>query len=288
MEFSIFLILTLSHFFFDFAFQGKNIINKRFPLEEYTTKDKKASVKTTICGNLIHAFFHFIGSITLLKLSSLVTNEERFFSFFSVLIIVGIHFIIDEVKSVLVLWNLKLRDNIFIFLGDQFLHLISIVAVVYSLKFNVFITQAIEGLINGNVNFLEKGVIILILFVILTYTVGIFIKTYIAYLSYGDKGLVLDESPKGIVDMCGKSITKDVQGAKNGGFIIGVLERIFIVISIMINFPAMIGFILTGKSIARLKKLSNDSFAEYFIIGNFLSFIPAILIGLVINYIIKI
>ena len=49
----------------------------------------------------------------------------------------------------------------------------------------------------------------------------------------------------------------------------------------------MIGFILTIKSVVRFKKLSNDSFAEYFIIGTFLSFIPAILCGVIIKSLFK-
>lgn len=47
--------------------------------------------------------------------------------------------------------------------------------------------------------------------------------------------------------------------------------------------PLVIGFILTVKSVARLKKFDDDRFVEIFIIGSFISFISAIIIGYIIK-----
>lgn len=69
------------------------------------------------------------------------------------------------------------------------------------------------------------------------------------------------------------------EGADDGGFLIGILERMFIIASIIFNMPLVIGFVLTTKSIARLKKFDNDRFVEMFIIGSMISFISAIVIG---------
>ena len=54
-------------------------------------------------------------------------------------------------------------------------------------------------------------------------------------------------------------------------------------IVIAIGEPSMVGFALTAKSIARFKKLDDSSFAEYFLIGTFISFILAIAGGIAIS-----
>jgi hypothetical protein len=85
---------------------------------------------------------------------------------------------------------------------------------------------------------------------------------------------------KGII-----SLTNEIQPmeeARNGGFSIGILERIFIILGILMNHPSVIPIVLTVKSIARYKKFSNDSFVEYYIIGTFFSFVVAIIGGLMI------
>ena len=76
-------------------------------------------------------------------------------------------------------------------------------------------------------------------------------------------------------------------GAKNGGFIIGILERTFILVIMILNQPSIIGFVLAVKSVARFKKLEDENFAEYFIIGTFISFIIAIIGGRVIYLLLK-
>ena len=74
-------------------------------------------------------------------------------------------------------------------------------------------------------------------------------------------------------------------GMVRGGYLIGILERCFILCAMVIDIPSLIGFMLSVKTIARLKKLSKDKFAEYFLIGNLLSFLSAILGGIVLKYI---
>ncbi len=39
--------------------------------------------------------------------------------------------------------------------------------------------------------------------------------------------------------------------------------------AVLVQSPAMIGLILTGKSIARFPELKGAKFAEYFLIGTF-------------------
>lgn len=53
---------------------------------------------------------------------------------------------------------------------------------------------------------------------------------------------------------------------------IGILERIIVVALVLLNAPSAIGFVLTAKSIARVKQIEkNSGFAERYLIGTLLS-----------------
>ena len=64
---------------------------------------------------------------------------------------------------------------------------------------------------------------------------------------------------------------EDKAALRNAGLYIGWLERFLVLTAFLIQSPAMIGLILTGKSIARLGELKGPKFAEYFLIGTLLS-----------------
>jgi hypothetical protein len=66
----------------------------------------------------------------------------------------------------------------------------------------------------------------------------------------------------------------------NAGMYIGWLERFLIITAILVQSPSMVGLILTGKSIARFPELK-ERFAEYFLIGTFLSVALAVSGGLI-------
>lgn len=79
-------------------------------------------------------------------------------------------------------------------------------------------------------------------------------------------------------------------GLKNAGKIIGILERILIFTFIIIGQYEAIGFLIAAKSIYRftdLKSSSERKFSEYVLIGTLLSFIIAILVGIVIRKLIS-
>lgn len=71
--------------------------------------------------------------------------------------------------------------------------------------------------------------------------------------------------------------------------IIGILERLFIICAIVLGIAQntqmvqIIGFVLATKSVARFKEFDDRDFVEYFIIGSFISFTSAILIGVAIR-----
>ncbi|MFL2133889.1 DUF3307 domain-containing protein [Desemzia sp. FAM 24101] len=62
------------------------------------------------------------------------------------------------------------------------------------------------------------------------------------------------------------------EGIPNAGALIGVFERVFILLMLYANQFTAIGFVLTAKSIARYNKISeNPQFAEYYLLGTLLS-----------------
>lgn len=318
MDLNVFLILILSHIVFDFVFQGNKILKLRFP--ERVGEAKSNAIK----GNLIHSAIHFIGVYIITLLFSLISGHAISISFWAILIIIIFHFIIDEVKSNLYMKDALATMNIWVFLLDQLSHLLVILGVLKLIDKVSVINIFRDRIINNNFLSSEKALLFFIFIFIATWVTGIFIKILLGYLSKRnnlelnnyiesnivsednnsninleeedkdkeDKGALINDDLKGDIkeeNILNQNINKEEnidEGAPNGGFIIGILERIFIVISIIIDYPMMIGFVLTVKSVARFKKLSNDSFAEYFIIGTFLSFIPAILVGLIIKWLI--
>lgn len=74
---------------------------------------------------------------------------------------------------------------------------------------------------------------------------------------------------------------------ENAGTYIGVIERLLILIFILVNQFAAVGFLLASKSILRISKDSDKEGrkkTEYVLVGTMLSFFTAIVIGLLAKY----
>ena len=187
-----------------------------------------------------------------------------------ILITVG-HFLIDETKSLIILYKSKYRNNIWLFIMDQVSHFLIIALVILGLNNLIKVNKY-------NLDNADKLLISLIVFLVVTIVTGIFIKIFI-------NDLMPEKGTSDAIDAISDSTAST--GAKNGGFIIGILERILIFISMLIDYYSIIGFILTAKSIARFNKLSDQRFAEYFIIGNLISFTSSIIGGVFVKFIIN-
>lgn len=72
----------------------------------------------------------------------------------------------------------------------------------------------------------------------------------------------------------------------NRGRLIGILERSFIYFLIIAGQYASIAVILALKSLARFKELNDRNFAEYFLIGSFLSLLFAVIPAIVVKILI--
>jgi hypothetical protein len=162
------------------------------------------------------------------------------------------HLVIDGVKLLKPIQNVR-----YLFFIDQFLHL----AILYwfysgwSLTFNFapYLT--------------EKHLLFLLAILLLTSVTSIVLKIV---FSLWEKDI--------------KELQKKDGSLLNAGRYIGMLERLFVFIFIIMDQWEAIGFLLAAKSVFRfgdLTKASDRKLTEYILIGTFLSFGIAIVIGIV-------
>lgn len=273
MNYGVLFCLILAHVAGDFLFQKESIIKLRY---------SKGIVKQ-LKGNEMHALVYLI--ITLLC-------SLYYFSFNSllfILVLTASHFTIDFVKSIIVSKNSLRQYSISIFLVDQFLHLSAIITASAYISNHYTPPSILNPVIIGIKGLLPlQGVVLtysmkvfltMILILVDLWGVGVFIRLFFNYLKYKSPEVKYKKNiESGII-----IIPQQNGGTRDGGFLIGILERLFIITSIVLLKPEFIGFVLTAKSIARFKKFDDDSFVEIFIIGTFISFITAIFTGIIIK-----
>ena len=175
---------------------------------------------------------------------------------------IAFHLVVDWGKQRL-LKHGTVEDSAFVFLADQALHLAIIAG------FTVLITgvdwRAIRLLLTVSDSTRDRA-----LSGGIVYTTVVFAAGYL--IRYLTKGL-LGEAPS--------ELGESTEQLRNAGLYIGWLERFLIVTAVVLRSPALIGLILTGKSIARFPEMKQPGFAEYFLIGTLLSISMGLLGGLV-------
>lgn len=73
-------------------------------------------------------------------------------------------------------------------------------------------------------------------------------------------------------------------GLKGAGALIGFLERVLTLTFVLLGDYTAIALVFAAKSIARYKKLEDQDFAEYYLIGTFASILFALLMGICTNW----
>ncbi|MBS4536941.1 DUF3307 domain-containing protein [Clostridium sp. D2Q-11] len=271
LEINIFYSLLLAHFLSDFVFQTNKSVNDRL--------NKKREIY--IIANLKHCIIHLI--TTLLLISFYFSSLSIIKTLAIMIVLIAVHFIIDIFKSIINNIYKYKKYKFEIFLTDQVIHflflLIATVLISYDNTSNISIKLMYDIIIPPikYINLNGKILIVANLIVIGTWGCGIFIKLFLEHLNYKHDKDINEEDYFEDVNISKKS------GKMNGGFYIGFLERLFIITAISINMPEVIGFTLATKSIARFKNFDKDKFVEEFIIGSFISFIFAIIIGFLIK-----
>jgi hypothetical protein len=173
-----------------------------------------------------------------------------------------VHAIIDLIKI-----SIK-NDNVWIYIGDQLAHFISII-----LLWLILIPNTLGEMINltsyeWNSNYL----LIAIAYIVVSLPSGVLIG-YLTKSWQAD----LDEKKK-------------EESLKDAGRWIGIIERLLILTFIVFNQWEPIGFLLAAKSVFRfgdLKKGREQKKTEYILIGTLLSFTLAIFIGLLVQMMIN-
>ncbi|MBU0742275.1 DUF3307 domain-containing protein [bacterium] len=69
------------------------------------------------------------------------------------------------------------------------------------------------------------------------------------------------------------------------GTLIGMLERLLLLVMVLLSQWGAVGFILTAKSVARFDRLKKQGFSDYYMIGTLASLLVAVLSGLAAHYV---
>ncbi len=214
-------------------------------------------------ARLVHIAIHYAVAWSCLLLFANVS----FFSWFDQLVIIGyllVHFGIDTCKG-LITARWKSCDNTTLFVTDQLLHILTVAAAV------LILARLHAAWLFGWWPIMTAKARFHLLVAITIYAGVMFAGGH--FIRYFTKGLSSN--------LAGATGTETPEQLKNAGMYIGWIERFLIITAIAAQSPAMVGLILTGKSIARFPELKDARFAEYFLIGTLLSVLIAVAGGIV-------
>ena len=248
---TIFGLSLIAHLTSDFVFQTDKIAaNKR----NINNKDGR------------HAIIAHISSVFIFNLIAFYFLLDGWWPLIGSAAITVVHIIIDILKNVLK----GEKYNTLKFLIDQILHVAVISAAVYVVLLNGD-QQKLSGIYYALKQLLllpdwgrQSDKIVWTIVIALAFIWGS------AYLIR----FILKDSCLYVKTTCENSNT-----ARAGKWI-GILERLAIIIFVPINQWTAIGFLIAAKSLARHKRMDEEGYAEYFLIGTLLSLIIAMAGGL--------
>lgn len=235
-----FIILLLAHVLGDYYFQTEEMAEK-----------KEKSIKWIYKHCLLYYSAYLLISIP-------VFSSEIFIAG---LVMAAAHAIVDICKFYYIKKKnkneIKLTAKRNIYLADQEIHLICLIAAAYLLTAGNVVLRVNAG------------------FNKFFYAVGISKYSMVCWLT----ALLIIHKPANITISRLLAVYKpeskgdgEKQRAYNAGSFIGTVERIIILIFISINQYSAIGLVLTAKSIARYDRISKDKdFAEYYLLGTLIS-----------------
>lgn len=201
----------------------------------------------------LHILVHF------LLLVLFFANELPAASDYIILIVVS-HFLIDLGK--IYLEKTSRFSQLGLFLTDQFLHL----AVLFGVVVMHFPEFSMTSIIS-----VEKLMLYAIALLLITSVTSIGMKMFFRKWSESFKKKTLKK-----------------ESLKNAGNVIGIIERLLVVLFINIDFFEGIGYLLAAKSIFRFGDLTNAKdrkLTEYILSGTLISFTIAILVGIALRYV---
>ena len=190
-----------------------------------------------------------------------------------------LHILIHFGITMLLLWDLKLwRWGVIIALSHYFIDLSKIYANSYFKNKSIpfFIDQALHLVVLYCCAFSSD---------LLGNTIGLLkeinwpLATAIVFVNY-PSSIIMAKLLEGMSDR----IELDHKSLPNAGKYIGIIERLFVLVFIILGRWEAIGLLITAKSVFRfndLKESNSRKLTEYILIGTLLSFGLAILAGLI-------
>lgn len=205
--------------------------------------------------NHIRFLFYHIGVHAALLLLFFVTDLAS--NWQSIVFLLAAHLAIDSLK---IGWEQRFSGHrAWVFLVDQFLHLISIAAVFFFGHPEAWANLFQHGS-------LEHILLLLIAISLVVFAIPIVIRVFFSKWERDEEfGLHKTES------------------LFDAGKIIGIIERALILGFVLLDFMEGVGFLLAAKSIFRFGDLSNakdTKFTEYVLIGTLMSFGLGLLVAI--------
>lgn len=270
MNYGILFSLSIAHLLADFVLQTQKMIQDR----------QSPNTVFMIKGNLRHSVVHgLLSSVLLFYYIGIL------YTFLIGLLVFVSHMVIDLVKSLILKKRPYFKYNFLVFLVDQVIHffLLFIIAQFVGSKGNVSnlatsIWNKVKPFFYGfhYISYEERILLCIALIILALWGVGVFIRIFVEGMKFKPYKRALQ------LNILIAENSED-KGVRDGGFLIGILERLVIICAVVTNMTNLIGFLVTVKSIARFKKFDDDGFVEYFIIGSFMSIISAVITGLIIR-----
>jgi len=267
------LILLLNHLIADFVLQSRKIAEK---------KEKFFKIA------IYHALVHFVVAVVLLLICYLFTYNRSLLSFqiFIAIALVSIfHFLIDTYGKKL--FNKLLNNNdFFVFLVDQFLHLIIIFVIVFLLVPNYNFDNIFNSIFV--INIINKTFFIIflvsIIFILLTTFTGHMIAKLFKSLSHenridnSEEVKVVERTTNDRLEVITEKIKFPVEVNDYGKWI-GYCERIIIFLLVIIQVYEGIAIIVALKTFARYQQLNQKNFVEKYLLGTLFSVMMGVLLG---------
>jgi hypothetical protein len=244
-ELQVFLALLLAHLLADFPLQSSAMV-----------RAKKTSWKPCIKHGLTH-YFCALGCLLLFTAEPMRSLRVQ-----GLLVLYVLAHIATDVGKQLLVRNHVFPDHARLFLADQAIH----VAIVAGIAWGV--TRAtwaeVQAVVLSSAPKKLDALVTAVVYTAVLFGGGYLIRYCTRSLS---QPLVVSQ----------EETREELQ---NAGLYIGWLERFLVITALLMQSPALVGLILTGKSVARFPELKDARFAEYFLIGTLLSISIALLGGL--------
>ena len=244
----LFLALLVAHVLGDFVFQTAAMVD-----------GKKAGRPTAF---LRHGAVHLAAAMSVVLIFvPRALSTGRFYALLGLL--AALHLAADHLKErTLAAWLAERPRRGFVL--DQCLHLASIFGVVALFAGGVpSWAKQLHALLLDN----DEQV----LWVSAVYLTTIFAGGYLIRVALPDPPASGEEA--------------SLEDEKRIGMYIGWLERFLVLTAVIAKSPTAVGLIVTAKSIVRFKRVERgDAFAEYFLLGTFLSLALALIGGLLLRW----